>query len=316
MITDTLGQLCLGRFTIHFMPRLSWTPAEFAETAPPNSIALNRMVRGGPSFDMANMRVNFDHHDGVVREVTMSTAMQVFHAIKGGMIDAFKGTIHVWVNDTDRNTSLALWLLIKHAEFKGTKCNPHISRLLALTDQLDITGSAFPMRPDDELSGRDYWVSKPYTDLCQSGHLAHADEVLLRDNFDAMLHHLDLFMMGCTFSTGLDTKHAILYEDTHFKIVDGIGGDEARYHLYSLGINAFVGIAARLPDGRMVCRIGRRSQWIIYFDLPKIYNALNAAEGIVDPELGWNGSTISGGTAGTKLTVEQIRDTIKSTIQI
>ena len=313
---DTASVLRSGRFGIHFLPRVSWNWDQFLENTPEGSIALDGMVRGGPRFDMRTMHVNFDHHDGVLREVTMSTAMQVFFALKGGMIPAFMGDIHLYVNDTDQDTSLALWLLLRHADFEGVKSIPHVGRLLALTDRLDITGGAFPMFLDTDLLRHHGWVFQPYSDLRKSGGLAKADAMQLRDNFEAVSKRLDAFMMGQGKSVELDTRHEIIYKDDHFQIVDEIGGNEARYHLFSLGMKAFVSIVARRPDGRMVCTVGRRSQWVTYFDLPRIYDALNAAEGAT-LETGWNGSTIIGGSSranGTKLSIEQIRDVILSTL--
>ena len=138
--------LAIGCFQIHFFPRVSWTWEEFEKNAPPCSIALDGMVKGGPRLDTHARRVNFDHHDGVVREATMSTCKQMFFAIKGGLMKMFGAEpVHVFINDTDQDTSLAVWLLVKHALFEGSQSIPTINRLLELTDRLDITGGAFPM---------------------------------------------------------------------------------------------------------------------------------------------------------------------------
>ncbi len=301
----------MGFFHLHVLPRTSWTWNEFETNTPPNSIALDGMVLGGPRFDEIAHRVNFDHHDGVVREATMSTAMQVMFAIKGGIMKLLHPIIHVYVNDTDQDTSLAVWLLVQHAQFDGTKEHPAINRLLALTDRLDITGGAYPMNLRDELLQRHTWVFEPYTRLRKSGALAHATAVVMSNNLETVMQRLNRFMMGETETVTLDTRHTILYENAHFKIVDEIGGNEARYDLFSKGMDAFVSIVARRPDGRTVYTIGRRSRYIP-FPVPRLYQAMNAAEGFTTTE-GWNGSDIIGGSpraSGSGLIWEQIRDII------
>lgn len=304
--------LAIGLFHIHFFPRTSWTWDEFTHASPLCSIALDGMVRGGPRFDPVSRRINFDHHDGVVREATMSTAKQVFFAIKGGLIKIFHGTtVHIFVNDTDQDTSLATWLLLNHALFEQTKSIPSISRLLELTDRLDVTGGAFPMELDDQLLRRHAWVFEPYTSLRKSGELARADAGILQDNLEAIIHRLDRFMMGESGETELDTRHVILYDDPRFRIVDEIGGNDARYALFAQGMDAFISIVARRSDGRIVYTIGRRSRYID-FPIPQCYAALNEAEKF-SSEKGWNGSDIIGGSPrdlGSGLPWEQVRDII------
>ena len=70
---------------------MSW--AEFLGEAPARSIALDGIVSGGPRWDEQQLKANFDHHEGVVREATMSTSMQVFFAIKGGLMEIDDGVV-------------------------------------------------------------------------------------------------------------------------------------------------------------------------------------------------------------------------------
>ncbi len=308
--------LSIGLFSIYFLPRTSWTWEEFVVASPSCSIALDGMVKGGPRFDPLHRRINFDHHDGVVREATMSTAKQVFFALKGGLMKVFRGeSVHIFVNDTDQDTSLAVWLLLHHTLFENTNSIPSISRLLELTDRLDITGGAFPMHLDDLLLRHHGWVFEPYTSLRKTGGIARADASVLRDNLEALLHRLDRFMMGDIGEVDLDTRHVLLFDDPRFKIVDEIGGNDARYYLFSKGMDAFVSIVARRPDGRIVYTIGRRSRYID-FPVPQCYTALNEAEGF-SAGTGWNGSDIIGGSPrdlGSGLSWEQVRDLIISVL--
>lgn len=293
---------------------MSW--AEFCETAPPRSIALDGIVSDGPRWDEKGLRANFDHHSGVVREATMSTAMQVMFAIKGGLMQRFGGEATVWINDPDQDTALATWLLKNHHLFDGVQSHPPINRLLALNDRLDITGGAYPMRLDDDVLEIHNWIFEPYTELRISGALAIADAVVMRHCVEAVHARLQAALMGQAGRRAMRTDAKILYESPHgYAIIDETGGNEARYALFAKGLNAFVSrVSSR--DGRSVYSIGRRSRYID-FPLPEIYPLLTEAEiagltkvTIVSP---WGGSDIIGGSprqGGSALTTTRIAEII------
>lgn len=303
----------LSPFRLVILPRQAMTWEEFVRDTPPRSIALDGVVRGKPCFHPVSHHVNFDHHNGVARDATMSTAMQVFFAVKGGLFDALMhdGMIDstIFINDTDQDTSLAVWLLLHHSNFEGTKSIPHINRLLTITDRLDITAGAFPMVLDEQIVRQHNWVFQPYNDLRKTGQLAQASEQTLRDNLEAVLGRLNAFMMGQAQEMALDTRHIILHDSPRFKIVDEIGGSEARYFLFSKGMNAYISLVARRSDGRFVYTAGRRSGYIQY-PLEALCDDFNAAEGM-DSTNGWGGSDIVIGSSrlrGSGLSWEQLRD--------
>lgn len=307
-------------FAIQILPRVSMSWDQFVASTPRNSIALDGVVRGGPRFDPATNHVNFDHHDGVVREATMSTGMQVYFAIKGGLMEGLRidGTpqISIYINDTDQDTSFAVWLLLHYKLFEGVQSIPNINRLLALNDRWDITGGAFPLNVDDTIVRQYTWVFRPYVDLRKSGELARATEPVLRDNLEAILARMDKFLMGQAEETALDTRREILYDSPIYKIVHEIGGSEARYMLFSNGMNAFISLVARRGDGKYVYSVGRRSRYIP-FPVEKLYRDFNEAEGCTLEE-GWNGSDIIGGSPrmlGSSLSWEQLRDITNRRLQ-
>ena len=287
------------------------TKEQFLATTPAFSIALDGAVLDGPWFEPEIMHINYDHHDCVIREATMSTAMQVYFAIKGGLMKAFPVgvQISIHINDTDQDTAFAVWLLLNYEKFEGVQSHPSINRLLALNDRWDITGGAFPMNLRDELVMQHNWVFSPYTTLRKSGGLAQANEAVMRSNLEAVLARLDKFLMGQAEESPLDTRHIILHDSPHYKIVNEIGGNEARYYLFNHGMDAFISFVALRSDGRSVVSIGRRSQYIP-FPVEKFYDDYNEVEGF-NRQNGWNGSTIVGGSSrmdGTGLSWEQLRD--------
>ncbi len=303
-----------GLFRIHVFPRESWSWEEFLARTPPCSIALDGMVRGGPRLDEATRHVNYDHHDGVVREATMSTVMQVFMAIKvkDSIIDLFGNeTIHVYINDTDQDTSHAIWFLLNHGLFEGTRNIPHVGRHLYVNDKLDITGGAFPFHLDDKLTRQHVWVFEPYTNLRKSGALAMANEAVLENSLEACLSRLDQFLVNQGDESRPDTRHEILFRHPRFLMAHEIGGCEARYKLFSEGMTAFANVVAIRDDGRRVISIGRSSPHV-RFPVLDYYADLNAAEGLPLNE-GWGGSNIVGGSSrlhGTGLSNKDICDII------
>lgn len=280
---------------IHAEPRRSVTWDEFLGQTPRFSIALDGYVRGPPQFDEASLHANFDHHTGVVREATMSTAKQVYFAMKGGLFQTFQNNgkphAHVYVNDSDQDTAFALWLLQNPAMIEGTNSIPTINRLLALTDELDITAGAFPRRLDEKLMRQHAWVFEPYTNLRKSGGIAAATPEVLSDNLEATTARISQFMMGKAGERALDTRHEILYESPFgYKIINEIGGNEARYVLFANGLNAGISLVATRGDGRKVWAAFRRSRFIP-LPLPELVDVYNAAEGLTR-ENGWGGSDI------------------------
>lgn len=314
--------------TLKILPRQTMTWDYFLTSTPKNSIGLDGVISGkeivdqhgnkiivplGPAFDYETRHINFDHHEGVVREATMSTAKQVFYAIKGGLFTLFRenatARADAYVNDPDQDTSLAFFLLEHHTMIEGTNSNPSLNRMIELNDRLDITAGAFPMTLDDHLMRQRNWVYEPYTSLRKSGGVATANESTMRAVIEACNARLLNYLMGQSGELALDTNHEMLYDGEHFKIVNETGGNDARYHLFSQGMNAFVSIVASRPDGRKVCTIGKRSRYI-QFDVIGMYDVFNHLEGLTR-ENGWNGSDIVGGSSrilGTGLDWQTIRD--------
>lgn len=305
-------------YVLHILPRESMTWKEFLESTPPCSIALDGVVSGAPKFDPTTNHINYNHHDDVVREATMSTAMQVYFAIKGGLMGRLHFTglvIHIYINDTDQDSSLAVWLIINHNKFEGTQSVPHLGRLITLNDRWDITGGAFPMALDNEVIEQHNWVFRPYADLRKSGMLAIANEQVLSDNLSAIMGRLDSYFMGQSERIPLDTRHTILFDSTDYKIIDEIGGSEARSYLFSHGLDAFISKIATRPDGKFVYSIGKRSRYID-FPVEELYDDLNKLEEL-DRAHGWNGSDILGGSprlSGSSLEWEDIKIVVNNRI--
>src|SRR3989344_3115951 len=307
----------MDHIKLHVLPRKSMTWQEFMEETPSNSIALDGVVRGGPRWDEQTRHINFDHHEFVEREATMSTCKQVWYAIKGGLFQSFKDErgrpfAHVYVNDPDQDTALALWELANYKLLEGTNGSPQMNRLIELTDRLDVTGGAFPMTLSEQLIRQHSWVFQPYSDFRKSGKLSGATAEEMRTCLESTSFRLTEFMVGRGEEAELDTRHEILHEDPRFKVVNEIGGNDARYFLFSHGMNAFISLVATRPDGKKVYTVGKRSRYIP-FPVRNLYAVYNEAEGLT-PENGWNGSDLVGGSSrslGSGLSTSDLFDITK-----
>lgn len=310
----------MSKFTLFIEPRNSISWEKFQKDYPKYSIALDGFVNDAPNYNEQTKHINFDHHHGVVREATMATADQVYMAVKGGLFQSFKDAdgpvANIYVNDPDQDTCLAVFILLHHDMFEGTKSIPHFNRLLNLDSKFDITGGAYPVNLRDELLESHAWVFQPYTDLRTSGKLASAGESEIRDCIEAVCARIMKFIMGESGKLKLDTRHTILNQSSAlpgFMLVEEIGGNSARYHLFSLGMNAFISIVAKRPDGKYVYSLGRRSMYIP-FPVKELFEILNKEEGLTR-ENGWGGSDIIGGSSrslGSSLEPEKVFEIVET----
>lgn len=283
---------------IHILPRVEMTWAEFLQETPPGSIALDGFVKDSAKFHAPTYHCNFDHHCRCVREVTMSTTRQVLFAVKGGLIKNAPSDLHIYMNDVDQDASPAAFLLVDHELIDDTNSNPILSRLIEITDRLDVTGGAFPMHLPVELVEKHNWVFQPYTQARKSGVIAKADESIMQEILQSIFERIRKLLAGEAGRLPLDTRHEVLHESPWgYKLIHEIGGNDARYFLFQQGLNAFVSLVAA-SEGRYVYSIGRRSRYIP-FPVPKLLAHLNRIEPIAHLDgirSVWGGSDIIGGS--------------------
>lgn len=293
-------------------PREELTWDEFREETPPFSIALDGYVTGPPAHDEDTQHVNFDHHEGVHRPATMSSAMQAMYAVKGGLMKRFRDQQdelpRVYVNDCDQDVSLAVFVLENYKLFEGTQSHPGFNRLLEIDQRLDITAGAYPMNHDVDLVKQHHWVFEPYGDMRKSGRLYSADASAIRDNIETTCGRIMQLLIGNPGTVESDTRHEIFYQGDDFWMAHEIGGPDSRYDLFSQGMMSFVNKIGEMPNGNNVMSVGRVSTYVD-FPLLELYPYYNEAEKDADGQ--WNGSTLIGGSprgSGTSLSIPDLRD--------
>jgi hypothetical protein len=286
-----------------------------------NSIALDGYVTDGPKWDETKLNANFDHHNGVVREATMSTAMQIYFAIKGGLMERYENsTLNIYINDVDQDTTMAIWLIKNYKLFTGTNSVPHVNRIMSLNDKMDITGGAFPISINDNVYFQHCWIFQPYTELRTSGNIAKGDKQVFENCLEAIMSRLDKLLMGMAGEYKPKADYQILKSTDDLIVIDEtLGGIEARHYLFAHDMikKSYLSIIAKKDDGSFVYTIGKKSRYI-KLPLKEIFSKLNELEETLNGSNCWGGSDIIGGSpraTGSRLSWQTISDTIESCLR-
>jgi hypothetical protein len=259
-----------------YVPGISWS--EFTRNYPKFSIALDGYVKEGPVFSECGPYVNFNHHDGVSRLETRCTAAQVLVAIRQGLFCLFKHdnepNAHIYVNDCDEDSTLAVWLLLNHEKSRRI-FNPIINRLVSMEDMLDTTAGAYPYPTDTPTLQEMAWIFEPYRKFRMS------EKYFLKTSEDytsviyEVCDRITRYTNGESHKIPLDTRYTILEQFPNWSMVKEIGLN-ARSGLFQDGILAFVSVRER-PDGKYSYILARMSQYI-NFPVDKFCKRFNQIE--------------------------------------
>jgi len=270
----------------------------FKKESPPGSIALDGYVMGRPRFDPDGPYSNFNHHEEVERLATRSTCGQVYIAIKQGLLDSYmregRMRCHIFVNDADQDTCLAVWLLRNHERISGVRSEPLISRLVYMEDMLDTSAGAYPFDPTMKAMRSIAWVFEPYTVARIAGSPADLDSKGMKAIIDSVSERISSHVMGRGGEITLDTRYNKFAGRDNWVMIKEIGA-HARSRLFADGKKAFISVKDR-PDGRYSYVIGKMSPFV-RFPLERFYDTFNEAEGIAEDDTDrWGGSDTIGGS--------------------
>lgn len=295
------------------IPPMSWE--EFTATHPTGSIALDGYVGEGPKFEADGPYLNLNHHEGVERLETLSTAQQVLMDVRMGMDKAFtrdgEFSAEVFVNDCDQDVCAAWYLLSNISQTRNP--SPALNRFVGVAGTLDATAGAFPYDPDLQILRELAWVFEPYTDFRASGEMAKKDNRQYRSVIEDVNNRIQKHLMGRGEMAALDTRYEVIGGGKGWSMIEETGRD-GRVGALLDGIDAYVA-AQELPDERWRYTVGRRSQYIP-FDVTKVLEHLNKVEGCQGDE--WGGGTTIGGSprvGGSKLTPQEVEAEINSYLE-
>lgn len=293
---------------LNIEPRVVMSWSEFQDKKPPFSIALDGYINEPTQRNAVGPYANFDHHTGVDRISTRSTAEQIHMEINLGLFDTFKNKGKAWanifVNDCDEDTVLSVWLLQNHERVRS-HAEPLINKLVYCSDRMDCTAGTYPFGDVAQLR-RMAWMFEPYRSARSEGKVGTLTPAGMQTIFDAILHRITLYSLGEGCETSLEGSYKVIGGGPGWSLVTE-HGPGARMYMFASGVNAFVSIVS---PGRYV--IGRKSTWTP-FPLEKIYGVLNQAEG---GEV-WGGSNTIGGSlrgSGSKLTQEDVTKLVNAAL--
>ena len=282
---------------LHVEPRVTKTWEAFCDENPPFSIALDGYVLGPPCFSAQGPHVNFDHHAKVDRLSTRSTCMQVYLALTMGLLDTFgvdgEPHAHVYVNDPDQDTCLAVWVLRHPEQCRGLSIGRPLARLLIAEDILDCTGGAYPAGADGRTMKEQGWVFEPYFLARAAGLLHDMDAAGMTAILEAVAERVTAYAAGQGGLVDLDTRYEEIGGGEGWRMIVELG-PHARTALFGAGIRAFV--AARdNGNGTWTYTVGKMSPYV-WFPIQRIYDRLNEAEGCAGSTDLWGGSNTIGGS--------------------
>lgn len=275
-------------------------------THPAYAIALDGYVNTEPFLYLdtcAGPYRNFNHHEVVDRSCTNATCEQVRKAILLGLYDLFTlfggKQATIYVNDCDQDVCLSTWLLLN----PDRAAEPLVRQLSQIEDLMDGSNGTFPMPHDRTLLGQIRWVFEPYDRARGRLQLAAAD---MRSIIEDVHHRIDRFVLGKADERPLSAGYRTLNDSTirRYWFVETTSAD-ARLMLITNGCRAAVEhFGTHAPDvgpKRYKYTLWRRSEYVAWFALPKIFDLLNQAERVKSSELvtefgAWGGSATVGGS--------------------
>ncbi len=285
--------------------------AEFISGAPEYSIGLE-VVDDTPGH--RGHHVHFDHHAGVVREATMSAAMQAYIAVRQGrFMERWlkrKRPIPVYVWNADQDVCLACFILEYH-ELLERKSSPLIRQIVQFNNKIDVCGGLYPINLEELVNNHFTWVFQPY---CQQRMLGktQGDEALIKDTIREVCDRLLDLLEGRAGIAPITAKPEILYVSPYnFVIADEKGDPNSRLVLAAQGFTNFISLVATRPSGRCTYSVIRGSPYDDdVFEVPKLIEAFQAAEDLPGVRL-WGGSNMAAGSdseLGSSLHWTQLRD--------
>jgi hypothetical protein len=260
-------------------------------------------------------RVHFDHHYGVIREATMSAAMQAYIAVRQGRLMGRwlprQRPVGVYVWNADQDVCLAAFVLEYHELLERLEGTPLLRWIVQYNNKVDVCGGLYPVRLDELVENHFTWVFEPYRQQRQQGKM-HGDEELVSRTIRQVCDRLLALMQGKAGIAPITAEPEILYTSPYnFVIADEKGDPNSRLVLAAQGHTNLISLVCRRDNGRYTYSVIRGSPYDEdVFQVPKIIAAFQAAEDLPEANI-WGGSNLAAGSdseLGSSLEWTQLRD--------
>ena len=131
----------------------------FVREAPEYSIGLEVM---DDTPGHRGHHVHFDHHEGVIREATMSAAMQAYIAVRQGrLMEKWlqrRRPVPVYVWNADQDVCLAAFVLEYHELLERAEVKPLLRWIVQYNNKIDVCGGIYPVNLTELVDNHFTWV--------------------------------------------------------------------------------------------------------------------------------------------------------------
>ncbi len=285
---------------------------EFIRETPEFSIGLE-VIDDVPG--RVGRRVHFDHHTGVIREATMSAAMQAYIAVRQGRLMEkwlqHQRPVHVYVWNADQDVCLAAFVLEYHYLLERSQGAPLLRWIVQYNNKIDVCGGLYPVNLEELVKNHFTWVFEPYRRQRMLGRTL-GDEGVVAGTIREVCDRLRALLEGRAGTAPITARPEILYSSPYdFVIVDEKGDPHARLVLAAEGYSNLISVICTRSTGRYTYSIIRGSAYDDgTFQVPKLIEAFQAAEDRQDVKI-WGGSNLAAGSDsqfGSSLHWTRLRD--------
>ena len=288
----------------------NWT--QFLTEAPEYSIGLEA-IDDTPGH--VGHWVHFDHHAGVIREVTMSAAMQAYLAVRQGRLMQKwlerRRPIPVYVWNADQDVCLAAFILEYHELLERLHADPMLRWIVQFNNKIDVCGGLYPIDLEEVVRNHFTWVFEPFRRQRMEG-TAGGGAALVRRTIREVCDRLEDLLCGRAGTAPITARPEILYVSPHgFVIADEKGDPNSRLVLASRGYTNLISLLCTRPGGRYTYSVIRGSPYDEdVFQVTRLIEAFQAAEDHPGIRI-WGGSNLAAGSdseLGSSLHWTRLRD--------
>jgi len=284
----------------------------FIRTAPEYSIGLE-VIDDTPGH--RGHHVHFDHHAGVIREATMSAAMQAYIAVRQGRLMQRwlpkRCPIPVYVWYADQDVCLSAFILEYHELLERFHSDPLLRWIVQFNNKIDVCGGLYPIDLPELVRNHFTWVFEPFRQQRMKGK-EQGDEALVTDTIRHVCDRLKALLQGEAGVAPITTEPEILYVSPHgFVIADEKGDPNCRLVLASKGYTNLISLVCKRKNGRYTYSVISGTPYDEdLFQVNKLIEAFQAAEDQPDARI-WGGSNLAAGSdseLGSSLHWTRLRD--------
>jgi len=295
----------------------SWD--EFVAATPEYSIGLE-VIDDTPG--RRENHIHFDHHAGVIREATMSAAMQAYIAVRQGRLMQrwlpHRCPLPVYVWNADQDVCLASFILEYHELLEQFHADPLLRWIVQFNNKVDVCGGLYPVDLDELVRNHFTWVFEPFRQQRMQGK-TEGDEELVVQTIRHVCDRLQDLLKGKAGVAPITAEPEILYESPYgFVVADEKGDPNSRLILASRGYTNLISMVCKRGSGRYTYSVIRGSPYDEdTFQVTRLIEAFQAAEDLPSARI-WGGSNLAAGSdseLGSSLHWTRIRDIAEAIVE-